>query len=134
MSQILKAVAEAKKKDPNAPVDWWQHVIDQMQSFDYKGADANGVGIIQTNLVIELQSWLQQNKPDSVLASTAFLKQWTGDSQKQLKHALINMETVLAMAQYMDTYTVSGVTLYAGVPPFICGSTPLIEAAQINFS
>lgn len=105
-----------------------------MQGFDYKGADANGVGIIQTNLVIELQTWLQQNRPDSVTASTAFQKQWTGDSQKQLKHALINIDTVLAMAQYMDTYKVTGVTLYGGVPPFICGSTPLIEAAQINFN
>jgi hypothetical protein len=40
------------------------------------------------------------------------------------------MSTVLAMAQYMQNYTVPNV----GKPPFICGSTPLIEAAQINFS
>jgi hypothetical protein len=131
---ILKAVAADKKKDPDAPVDWWKHVIEQMQSFDYKTADANGKGIIQTNLVIELQTWLQQNKPTSVTASDAFLKQWSADSQKQLKHALIAMDTVLEMAQYMQTYTVTGVISNGGKPPFICGSTPLIQAAQINFS
>lgn len=130
---ILNATAADKKKHPDQPIDWWKNVVKQMQDFDYKGADANGVGVIQTNLVIELQTWLQKNKPKAVSGSEAFLKQWSQESQRDLKHKLIGMDTVEEMAQYMQTYTVSGVKLNGGKPPFICGSTPVIEAAQINF-
>jgi hypothetical protein len=136
VTEILKAVAAAKKKDPNKPIDWWKNVVNQMNTFDYKGVtDPDKIGVIQTNLVIELQTWLQdpKNSPTAASGSEAFLKVWSHDSQRDLGRKLSNMNTVIEMATYMETYVVSGVTINGGKPPFICGSAEVVDAAKIVF-
>jgi hypothetical protein len=100
-----------------------------MNSFNYTSDDPNVHGVVQANLVLELQQWLQ-GRPDAVTASNAYLATWSAADQKTLTVTLIGMDTVLQMAQYMDTYKGPAGN---NPPPFICGSTPVLNAAHINF-
>jgi hypothetical protein len=126
---ILAAAKKAKTTDPDASVPWWSLIVEQMNTLDYPSDDPRVHAIFQVNLVIELQTWLQENRPQAVAASNAYLATWPNSSRKALTIELIQMDTVLEMAEHMESYTGPD----GQRPPFICGSTPLVDAAHVAY-